>query len=107
MVLFGYLLRHDLLIDPLDEGNGGDIGDRIGLADQPARRFQRLFHAIEQLMGQLVPSRLALLLGIGLSGNAEPRLLALLGMLFSFAASSSSDHFSATFCKWWRQLKTM
>src|SRR5262249_10424828 len=78
MVLFGYLLRHDLLIDPLDEGTRRDIGDRIGLADQPAGAFQRLFHAVEQLMSEFVPRGLTLLLGIGLARDAEPCLLALL-----------------------------
>src|ERR1700730_13933236 len=36
------LMRRDLLVDPLDEGDGRDIRDRIGLADQPARWLQRL-----------------------------------------------------------------
>src|ERR1700761_7105769 len=43
MVLFGYLIRRDLFIDPLDERNRRDIGDRKGLADQPAGGRQCLF----------------------------------------------------------------
>src|SRR5262249_3233320 len=73
MVLFGYLIRRNLLVDALDEGNGGDIGDRIGFSDQPAGRAERRFHLAEQLH-ELRPCRITLFFGVGLARHAEPGL---------------------------------
>ena len=39
MFLFGYFIRRDFLIDPLDERDCRNIGNRIAVADEPAGRF--------------------------------------------------------------------
>jgi hypothetical protein len=78
MFLGRHLIGRDFLVDPLDERGRGDIGDRIGLADQPAGGFQRLFHPVQQLCGQLVAGRAALFLGVGPARHPQPGFLAFL-----------------------------
>ena len=77
MFLFGHLIRRDFLVDALHEGGRGDVGDRIGLADQPAGRLQRFFHLVQQ-HDQSGPRRVALFLGVGFARGAQPGLLPLL-----------------------------
>src|SRR5450631_2967334 len=71
MIFRLHLLGRDLLIDPLCERHRRDIGDRIGLADQPAGGRERLFHLVQQLH-QFGPRRVALFLGVGLARHPQP-----------------------------------
>src|ERR1035438_7047459 len=49
MILRFHLLGRDLLVDPLCERHRRDIGDRIGLADQPAGGRKRFLHLVQEL----------------------------------------------------------
>src|ERR1700680_672937 len=78
MFLRGYFIGCDFLVDPFDERHRGDVGDRIGVADQPAGRFQRILHPVQQLLHQFGPRRAAFFLGIGLARHPQPGFLTLL-----------------------------
>ena len=73
-----HLVRRDFLVDPLDEGHGCDIGDRIALADQPAGRLSASSMRSSSNCYQLGPRVVALFLGVGLARDAQPGLLPLL-----------------------------
>src|SRR6476660_9481270 len=88
MFLRAHLIGGDLLVDPFDERRGRNIGNRIGLAGQPAGGFERLFHLVEQ-HHQFGARGVALFLGIGFSGHPQPGFLAL-GEWCSMAAMSTT-----------------
>ncbi len=78
MFLGGHFIGGDFLVDSFGERHRCDIGDGIGLADQPAGGLQGLLHPVQQQGHQSGPGGVAFFLGIGLARHPQPGFLALL-----------------------------